>query len=230
MMHQPIVFPSREAMMEAAAERLAQALTQGLTIRGGGCVALSGGATPGPAYERLAAHPMDWRRISFALADERFVPPDHEASNEGMLARTLAPTLSAGARLLPMYSAEPSVEQAALRADALYAPTHIDMALLGMGADGHVASWFPAAAGLAQALDPDNPRSVVALNAPQAYGTPERLSLTFSALERADRVLLLLLGDEKRARFEAALGQPPETAPAAALARLTRTPEVFWAA
>lgn len=229
-MFAPLTFPSRDALMEAAAAHLAEALTQGVTIRGRACAALSGGTTPGPAYEKLAARDMDWRRVSFALVDERFVAPSDEASNEGMLRQSLAPAFAAGAGLVPMYSPDLNLDAAALAADARYAPLHFDIVLLGMGGDGHVASWFPDARGYMDAIDPANQRSVAALHALQAYRTSERLSLTFAKVAQADRVLLLLLGDEKRAQFEAALTRTPEEAPVAALKRLLRAPEIFWAA
>lgn len=226
----PLTFPSRAALMEAAALRLAEALIQGLSVHGRACAALSGGTSPGPAYTKLAERDMDWRHVSFALVDERFVAPTEEASNEGMLRRTLAPALQTGAGLVPMFFPDRDLDAAALAAEARYAPLHLDIALLGMGGDGHVASWFPGARGYADAIDPANQRSVAALHAPQAYGTPERLSLTFAKIAQADRVLLLLLGDEKRAQFDAALIRAPEDSPVAALKRLARAPEVFWAA
>jgi|CXWL01.1.fsa_nt_gi 6-phosphogluconolactonase len=229
-MFAPLTFPSRDALMEAAAAHLAEALTQGVTIRGRACAALSGGTTPGPAYEKLADRGMDWRRVSFALVDERFVAPSVDASNEGMLRRKLAAAFAAGAGLVPMYAPSLSLDAAALAADERYGPLHLDIALLGMGEDGHIASWFPGARGYADAIDPASTRSVTALHAPQAYGTPERLSLTFAKISQADHVLLLLLGNERRARFEAALARPVENSPAAALKRLSRAPEIFWAA
>lgn len=218
-------FADRNALMQRAAEEIAKALQDGLKARRQACAALSGGSTPGPAYERLAATPLDWARVTLALVDERCVPASDPASNEGLIRRTLAPTLAAGVRLMPMYSGSSSADPA----DANYTALHIDIALMGMGADGHTASWFPGGDGLAAALDPNNPRSVVAVRAPQAAGTADRLTLTRAALDRADRVLLLITGDDKRARLEAALGGPIENAPVAALfARPGRQPEVLW--
>lgn len=228
-MFEPRTFPSRDALMEAAAAHLAEALTQGVTIRGRACGALSGGTSPGPAYAKLATRDMDWRRISFALVDERFVGPSEEASNEGMLRRNLAPAFTAGASLVPMYAPGLSIDAAAHAADECYDLLHLDIVLLGMGEDGHIASWFPGARGYADAIDPASTRSVTALHAPQAYGTPERLSLTFAKISQADHVLLLLLGNERRARFEAELARAPEEAPVATLKQLPRAPEIFWA-
>jgi 6-phosphogluconolactonase len=228
MMREPLVFASREALYEAAALRLSEAMTQAITIRGAGCAALSGGTTPGPIYETLSAHRLDWRAVTFALTDERFVPPEHEASNEGLLRRTLAPALAAGAGLAPLYTPGVDLDIAAERADTAYASLGLDFVLLGMGADGHIASWFADAPEFEAALDPDNPRTVIAVRAPRAYGTPERLSLTAAAVVRAERVLLVLTGEEKRARFGAELARIGS--PAATLfAACPRAPEVFWA-
>src|SRR5262249_51459469 len=173
----------------------------------------------------LAAMPLAWSRITFALVDERCVPPSEPASNEGLLRRTLAPALSAGARLVPMYSGSPTAETV----DAGFAGLSLNIAVMGMGADAHTASWFPGSAELAAALDPSNPRTVVAVRAPQAAGAADRLTLTRAALDRVDRVLLLITGQDKRERLESALTQKIEDAPVAALfARPGRQPDVLW--
>ena len=214
--------------MEAAAQRLAEALTQALTLRGAACAALSGGTTPAPAYRKLAARDLNWRRVSFALVDERFVPVGHEDSNEGMLRAALAPGLERGATLVPMYAPATTLEAAAARADAAYAQLDIDVALMGMGADAHTASWFPGALG--DVLDPANPRSVIAVTAPGAAGAASRLTLTLSKLSRAHRLLLLIAGKDKRAALEAAMHAPPDAAPIAALLGLDAPLEIMWAA
>lgn len=197
-------FPDREALFAAATERLANALTAGIAERGAACAALSGGASPEPIYRALARLPLDWPKITFAMIDERFVPLTHEASNQAMIERTLSPALAAGARLAPIYSAAADVDAAADRADAAYAQLTFDIALMGMGEDGHTASWFPNARGVERALDPQSGRAIVGVHAPQAFGTPERLTLTRAALARAKRLVLVITGDAKRAVFERA--------------------------
>ena len=220
-------FPTRAALMQAAAAYLGDALQDALNERGAACAALSGGATPEPAYSLLAARDLDWPRITFALVDERFVPPDHDASNELMLRRALAPALAKGARLLPMYAPARDVREAAERADALYAPLAIDVALMGMGEDGHTASWFVGADALDAALDADTPRTVIAIRAPQAAGAADRLTLTFSALSRARRVGLLITGAAKKRLLEQT---DAGALPIAALFRHPAgAPRIFWA-
>lgn len=226
-MVQITTFDTRDDLMGATASYIADALNAGAAVRGRACAALSGGSTPEPAYEALAAMALEWPGVTFALVDERFVPPDHPASNEAMLRRALAPALRQGAKLAPMYAAAPSAADAALLVEPLYAALHIDVALMGMGEDGHTASWFAGAA-LRDALDPANPRTVIAQHAPRARGAPDRLTLTRAAIARADNALLLITGDRKRARLEAAFSEPHETAPVAALFE-GATPQVYWA-
>jgi 6-phosphogluconolactonase len=224
-----ITFPDRATLMRAAADRIAETLRVALNARGSACAALSGGTTPEPVYRDLAQrNGLDWPKITFALVDERFVSPRDESSNERLLEETLAPAFAKGAHFKPMYFATGDVEQSAVSANVLYEGLHIDIALMGMGADGHTASWFAHAPGLADALSLNTARNVIAQHAPGAAGSPERLTLTRAALARAGRVLLLITGMDKRDKLNAALAG--DGSPVAALfdARMPK-PEVFWA-
>ena len=221
------VFATREALMQGASDRLARALARGMKARGHACAALSGGGTPEPAYALLAQAKLDWRKVTFALVDERFVHPKDDASNEKMVRRALAPALDAGATLLPMFSTDGTPAEVAARADAMYSPLHIDVALMGMGGDAHTASWFPKLSREAF----ESTRAVIAVHAPQAAGRADRLTLTKHALARADEVLLLIHGEDKRARLDAALAEGAADAPVAALFEDPEMqPEVLWAA
>jgi 6-phosphogluconolactonase len=231
-MRQPLVivaFETREALMRAAADRMADLLLAAINERGSACAALSGGSTPEQAYALLAKKPLDWSKVTFALVDERCVPPDHPVSNEAMLRRALAPALQKGATLIPMFT--PGAADPAAAANQAHQALQLDIALMGMGADAHTASWFPAAAGLEAALDPASTQTVIAIEAPQAAGASARLTLTRAAIARAAHVVLLITGNDKRARLERAMSEPDAEAPVAALFDEAMAPvEVLWAA
>lgn len=210
---------SPEAAARAASDFLANAIQTGLTQRGEACIALSGGSTPGPAYRLLAQAPIDWPRVRFILVDERWLPPEQDGSNEKMLRATLAPALAAGARLDGMWrgAGSPHADAEALESEAYGAPP-LDAALMGMGADGHTASWFPNAPELAAALDPHGSRRVIAISAPGAAAANERLSLTLPAIVAASAIALLIAGQDKiDALARAQSGETVSPAPIAAL-------------
>jgi 6-phosphogluconolactonase len=217
-----IEFPSRDALMQAAAARIAEVLQSALAHRVA-CAALSGGATPEPAYRALATAALDWSRVTFLLVDERFVPPSHDASNEALLRRALAPALSAGAQVLPMFSEDVSPAEAAARANAAYANLVVDIALMGVGEDGHTASWFPQSPQLTAALDLSNPSTVIAVEAAGAQGSSERITMTRAAIARAANRMLLVTGAAKRALVEARAPDAPVTA------LLDLPTEIYWA-
>jgi len=82
------------------------------------------------------------------------------------------------------------------------------IAVLGMGLDGHICSWFSGAAGFDQAINPDNSAFVQAITAKPSKATGvylERMTLTLSALEHCDKILLLITGPEKKWMLEAAM-------------------------
>jgi 6-phosphogluconolactonase len=223
-------FATRAALMQAAAERIAFALQFGIDVRQRASAALSGGNTPAPAYSALAALPMDWSKVTFGLVDERFVPSTDAASNEAMVRRTLGPAFDAGAKLVPMFSPNVTPEQAAQYADAEYAKMRFDIAVMGMGEDGHTASWFPGMAQLDDVLDAGNTRSVMAVYDDNAAGSAARLTLTRRGISRVRTVMLLITGEAKRKRLEHAVANGD--APIAALFQTQASlpaPEVWWA-
>jgi 6-phosphogluconolactonase len=134
--------------------------------------------------------------------------------------------LAAGAKLLPMYAGGANVDEAAARANALYENKPIDIALMGMGGDGHTASWFPQSPHCETALDPSGTLAVLAVDAPGAAGSSQRLTLTRSALAHAREIILLITGREKRALLE---GKQRARLPVDALFDPPTRAHVFWA-
>ncbi|WP_425995878.1 6-phosphogluconolactonase [Caulobacter sp. DWR1-3-2b1] len=196
-------FSSREDLYDAAASVLVSALTTAVAERGQAGFAATGGTTPAPVYDRLATMTAPWDKVVVTLSDDRFVPPSHAGSNEGLVRRHLLVGEAAKAEFAPLYFEGASQEESALKAEeGVAAASPFGAVLLGVGADGHFASLFPGSPVLAQGLDPETHRLVLA--APAGHPAPDipRLSLTFAALTRADLIMLLVTGEAKRALLE----------------------------
>ena len=99
-------------------------------------------------------------------------------------------------------------------------PKPFDVCVMGMGLDGHTASWFPNSKGLKEALDPNNADSVIAIDArgcPVAGDHPERITLTLSAVMAAKQIILMIPGAGKSDVFEQSAKQSVYDAPVKAL-------------
>jgi len=146
------IFDSADDLVQAAARTIVQ------RARGGErcSIALSGGSTPRPLYEllgkaplrdELAATPVTW-----AVVDERYVPFDDPQSNAGMIERTLfADGLTAGHRFLPFRTHFADPQESAGQYEREWHEAgidHLDVAILGVGDDGHTASLFPGTSAL----------------------------------------------------------------------------------
>lgn len=216
-----IAFPSRDAMASRLAT-LCQAVVAGsIEEKGEAVLALSGGSTPAALYSRLGAmNPAHWAKTTVTLVDERWVAPDEDGSNEAFVRDALRidekppfrDALGEPARPVGAFHGlwreglPPRDAAAAATRDLRDVAQSIDLAILGMGTDGHTASWFPHAEGLAEALSTRN-QAVVHVRAQPSEATGphlDRLTLTLGAVASARVVILLINGEEKRRAFEQA--------------------------
>jgi 6-phosphogluconolactonase len=173
-------------------------------------VALSGGSTPGAAYELAAAG--DWRRATVWFGDERCVPPNDERSNYLLAKRTLFDRLGAKPEIHRVQGELPP-EAAAEAYDAELEGVRIDLALNGIGPDGHTASLFP---GTPQ-VDVADRRAVA--GPPGLEPFVERVTLTIPALNAIPTIVYLVTGEAKAAAVKRAFEDMPDPATPASLVR-----------
>ncbi|MEO8245189.1 MAG: 6-phosphogluconolactonase [bacterium] len=216
-------YPSRPALMQGVAMGIAAELRVAL-LDGAATLSVPGGTTPGPVFDLLARHDLDWARVAVLLNDERWVGEDSPRSNTRLLRARLLQGRAAAATLVPLYAALPTPEDGLARLSRGIEP-HLPLTvlLLGMGSDMHTASLFPGADLLAEAMAPDAP-VLMALRA-EAAGEP-RITLTARVLQAARHIHILITGADKRGALERAMQLPVLEAPIrAVLDRAT----VHWA-
>lgn len=217
-------FSSTAELDRALALHLAQRLTEDIARYGDASLAVSGGRTPSGMFSQLSRCDLDWSRVWLTLVDERCVPVDSPDSNERLLRETLLQSRAAHARFISMASANRD-GVAVLNSQITSMPRPFSAVVLGMGNDGHTASWFPGATNLAALLDPDNPALVMEtepLTAPH-----RRLTLTLAAVLQSREIIVHITGPEKKAVIEQAADQ--DSPVVAALAQREIPASIWWA-
>ncbi|HIV70191.1 MAG TPA: 6-phosphogluconolactonase [Candidatus Aquabacterium excrementipullorum] len=179
----------------AVAQAVEAALREALAVRGRATLVVSGGSTPVPMWQRLSQSDLDWTLVTITLADERWVPVDDPASNESLVRRHLLRNEAAWARWVPLYNgmATPQEAQPTVEARLSTIAWPADVVVLGMGGDGHTASWFPG-----QVMDASWQAHCAAVDTPRAPNVPApRMTLTPRTLLDARHMILHLTGADK---------------------------------
>jgi 6-phosphogluconolactonase len=202
-------YDDMEELAEAVAGDVGFIIESALDARGQALIALPGGKTPLPIYEKLAAAPIKWKHVTIIPTDDRLVAVDNPLSNVAMLAKAFMPK---GARVLPIATENKDHKAAGNAADARLQDLHWppDLVWLGVGADGHTASIF-AGPDMDDALNaPKARRAVGVLPDPLPPEAPvARVTLTRHSILSARTLLMVLTGADKRALVEQAIKDGP---------------------
>lgn len=186
------VHANLEALATAVAQRIAELAAQAIAARGVFHIALAGGETPRRCYEKLRGFDIDWTRVQVYFGDERCLPDGDARRNDHMAFDTLLKHVAIPPASIHVIPAELGAREAAIRYATLLAGIEcLDLALLGMGEDGHVASLFPGNPATADAVP-----VVPVFNAPKPPA--ERVSLGMRTLNSARHKLFLVAGTGKR--------------------------------
>lgn len=218
--------PDADRLAQLLAEQVGRAL--GFAVDTYGCASLvvSGGRSPIPFFEALSRQPLDWSKVQVGLADERWVTPDQEGSNERLVRRHLLQNAAASASLIGLYRPAATLEAAAADASAALAELKqpIDVLVLGMGEDGHTASLFPGSPLLAEALREDCAALCLPMQAP--VEPQQRISMTYPLLASARLQCLTIQGQAKLETLACALVVDPLQMPIRAF--LHAPLEIYW--
>jgi 6-phosphogluconolactonase len=195
-----------DALASVAAKDLAEAIGQAVAERGRACLAVSGGSTPWGMFQVLSTLSVPWDKVQLFQVDERIAPdgdPDRNWTHLGpaLLDHVALPD----ANVHPMAVTDPDPEVAASRYSGTLREVTgdgvLDVVHLGLGPDGHTASWPPG--------DPviDVADKDVAVS--DVYQGRRRMTLTVPAVNRARMVLFLVRGADKVTAVRAMLDRDP---------------------
>ncbi len=195
-------------LADAVAGDIQFVIESAIDARGSAVIALAGGNTPLPAYEKLAKAKLDWKRVTIVPGDERIVPLGDTLSNVTALGKIFLPK---GARVMPIVpKATEDYKAAGRSADALMQDLHwpLDLCLLGVGGDGHTASIFPGP-DYDEALNgPKERRALGVMPDPLPPEAPvARVTLSREAIATARALMIAVTGDAKRKVIEDAIKQ-----------------------
>ena len=210
------IFPHQTALVETAAELFVAWAETAVTQHGRFLVALSGGGTPQALFQRLSqpdyAQRPFWASTHVFWGDERLVPPDDDGSNYKMAADLLLQHVPIPAENI--HRAKGELHPATAVADYTWQLQQLaatgqqwpqfDLALMGLGSDGHTASLFP---GPIPAAETEQP--VIAVTANYNGRPAQRLTLTPLVFNDAAHILFLVTGEKKAQAVTAVLHAPP---------------------
>ena len=209
----------------ALADHIAQRLAADIEQHGRASLAVSGGGTPERMFQHLSCCELNWSRVWVTLVDERWVAPDSKDSNERLVRARLLQDRASAANFVSLKAAQDDANDALAEVGERLAqmPQPFSVIVLGMGGDGHTASWFPQADNLQDLLDPLGSRQLAATDPVTA--PHQRITLTMPAVLNSRELIIHITGVEK----ERVLASARENNfPIAAVLDQHTTPATIW--
>ena len=207
------------SLAEHLAGEIVVQINSSISDTGAAVVAFSGGSTPKPLFKALADHDIDWSKVIITLVDERWVDLDHELSNGAFLSQYLLSELGDNTpTFVPLFNGEPTAEKGRVKTLEQYChatnsdtskPRKFDVVILGMGNDGHTASFFPDADNIADLVDPNS--SDYLLSCSTATTQVERITWSVPMLLNTSFLALHMTGSSKSDVFQNACSAPSAT-------------------
>jgi len=189
------IFDDIESLAQEAASAVVEAYQGAIVKHGTFQWVLAGGGTPKRCYELLRDAPINWSDVEVYFGDERCLPRGDSERNDTMAAEALFSHVDIPDENIHCIAAELGARAAADAYDLLLSNKRApDLVLLGMGEDGHTASLFPGH------HCPDDRLAIAVFEAPKP--PPERVSMSFKAINRAAKKIIMSAGVGKREAFD----------------------------
>jgi 6-phosphogluconolactonase len=209
-------FANRQELADGLASAVAAALSRVISEKGHAVLAVSGGTTPALFFDCLSQSDISWNKVTVTLVDERQVGEDSPRSNARLAKMSLLRNNAAKAKFVPLF-----------QNTAAASKLHLDVAVLGMGEDGHTASFFPEGDNLEKAINPEGDCALFTMEAPGAGES--RLTYALPKLIAASRLFLHIEGEKKRKVLEEALaGHDQMAMPIRAVLQSPTPLHLYW--
>jgi 6-phosphogluconolactonase len=217
-------FNTNNEQVTALAEQIATTIQQILTQKPQAVLAVSGGKSPIKLFEKLSHYDLAWERVTITLVDERFLPVNHPDSNENLVHNHLLINNAENAHFVGLYT---NLDILACANNANLHIKSIDIAILGMGEDGHTASIFPCCKELNSALDIQlTPEKYIITNPTTA--PYQRIGLSLAGILEVKHIFISINGNSKLAIIkDAAKGETLQYPISYVLAN-RQDSQIFW--
>ena len=196
-------FSKKEELHTSLAQKVADLLEQAIKEDGKAILAVSGGSTPKPFFKELSKIDLDWEKVKVTLVDERWVENTHDDSNEKLVHENLLQNYAQKASFIPLKNCSSSPFEGQKECNGILENLNkpIDVLILGMGTDGHTASFFPKDENLENAL---NTKELCAATIP-SDAPHQRMTLSLNTILQAKELFLHLEGQKKKEVYNEAL-------------------------
>lgn len=216
MITEKCIFKTGVELANRLADDVATWLRAAIAKKDFAVMAVSGGSTPKPFFAKLSTIQLDWSKVQITLVDERQVPEDNARSNAKLVKESLLQNFAAEAQFIPLFE-NPNAKN--LKA--------FDVVILGMGNDGHTASFFPGGDNLVAALDLNVEQDILEMIAPGA--DEPRLTFSLAHLLAATHLCLHIQGVEKDQVLQKALeGNDQLEMPVRAVLNSAKPLTLYW--
>lgn len=202
---------SQQELAAALANDVARQINLRIELAGRAVIALSGGSTPKLFFKQLATREVDWAKVFVTLVDERWVDESHALSNAAFLKEHFLSLLETPATFIPLYLAAENAKASLdsvlqnyceVTGSALRQPAKFDVVVLGMGEDGHTASFFPDADNIAELVDYNSPSALLSCESPSSQVA--RVTWSLPQITSAQMLILHITGEAKKVVFKQA--------------------------
>lgn len=210
------------ALVAALGQQLVRLLQTAIQKEGRASIAFSGGSTPKPLLQYLSQQNLDWAKVQITLVDERCVDQNHSRSNAKLIHQHLIDTLTTKPQFFPIY---PILES---NFELFKQP--FDICILGMGGDGHTASFFPDVDNLDEMLNVNHEPKLMQTESQSSL--EPRVTWNLPALLSAKYLALHITGEDKEQVLQQAYVDKDETVlPIAAVLNQAQSPlHIFYSA